>query len=305
MPPWRGAALPWAEYGRRLPTSRLKSTARRADSHSVISAAKVLDRGRLLLGLLLVAPFVAVVPTGARSSGDSTAAQGGGQWSATSTPNPIKAITDPKDVVDALTQQTIEGLKVITADGKTRQEVIEAATAASDAGEIGTEASSSKDAAAAPGEPPVAVPGIAQYPVAPDEIFTFPIVGGASFTNDWGGERPEGRSHQGIDLFARQSTPIVAPVDGVLYNVGWNRLGGWRLWIRDQWGNEYYFAHLSAFAPDMKDGLVVTRGTVIGFVGNTGDAKTTPPHLHLEIHPRGGDPIPPFPYVSTWARVGG
>jgi murein DD-endopeptidase MepM/ murein hydrolase activator NlpD len=164
-------------------------------------------------------------------------------------------------------------------------------------------ASATPAASPSEGPMPFAAPVVANYPTPATATHVFPVVSGASFSNDWGGPRPGGRSHQGIDLFAKTGTPIVAISDGTLFKVGWNRIGGWRFWLRDRWGNEFYHAHLSAFAPAAKEGAVVKAGTVVGFVGNTGDAKTTPPHLHFEIHPGGGDPIPPFSYVSAWPRL--
>ncbi len=275
-----------------------------------------MDRGRLLLGLMLVVPVAALVPTGGRlTATDASSKTGGPNWTATDQPNPIKAITDPKDVVAALTNRTVDGIKVVTGD-QTRQETLDAAQAASDAGEVGSDTASPNAPAngptkastpspsKAPGPVPVAQPAITNYPAPPGATFVFPLAGAASFTNDWGGARPGGRVHRGIDLFAKAATPVLAEVDGTVFNVGWNDAGGWRYWIRDQWGNEYYHAHLSAFAPAAKEGARVTAGTVLGFVGNTGDAKSTPPHLHLEIHPVGGDAIPPFDYVSGWQRVG-
>ncbi len=134
--------------------------------------------------------------------------------------------------------------------------------------------------------------------------YLFPIAGATTFTNDWLYPRPGGRSHQGIDLFATRGTPVVAVADGSLYNVGYNGLGGWRLWVRDRAGNAFYYAHLSAYSPAAVEGASVTRGTVLGYVGDSGDARGTPPHLHFEIHPGGGSPVPPFAIVSGWPRAG-
>ncbi len=153
------------------------------------------------------------------------------------------------------------------------------------------------------GPMPISTPLTAAYPMPQGATHIFPIVDGGSFSNDWGGPRPGGRRHQGIDMFATTGTPVVAVSDGTLFRVGWNSVGGWRFWLRDRWGNEFYHAHLSAFAPAAKEGATVRAGTVIGFVGNSGDARTTPPHVHFEIHPTGGDAIPPFPYVSARPRV--
>ena len=134
--------------------------------------------------------------------------------------------------------------------------------------------------------------------------YLFPVAGPARFSDDWLAARPGGRAHEGIDLFASAGTPIVAVADGSLYNVGYNGLGGWRLWVRDRSGNGFYYAHLSAYSPAAVEGASVTRGTVLGYVGDSGDAKGTSPHVHFEIHPGGGGPVPPYPIVTGWPRPG-
>ncbi len=138
----------------------------------------------------------------------------------------------------------------------------------------------------------------------PQGDYLFPVAGATTFTNDWGFARPGGRSHEGIDLFAARGTPVVAVADGTLFNVGWNGLGGWRLWVRDTAGNGFYYAHLDAYSPAAREGASVTRGTVLGYVGDSGDARGTSPHLHFEIHPGGGGPVPPYPIVTGWPRAG-
>ena len=80
---------------------------------------------------------------------------------------------------------------------------------------------------------------------------------------------------------------MLAVAGGTIFSVGWNDIGGNRLWLRDTKGNEFYYAHLSAFSTLAVNGAQVQAGDVIGFVGNTGDAAGTPPHLHFEIHPVG------------------
>jgi len=130
--------------------------------------------------------------------------------------------------------------------------------------------------------------------------FLFPVVGGARFSDDFGGPRADTGFHQGIDLFAANGTPLVALHDGTLFNVGWNRLGGHRLWLDDGRGNLFYYAHLSGYAPLARDGATVHAGDVIGFMGDSGDAAGTPFHLHLEIHPAGRWAVPPIEYVRQW-----
>lgn len=153
----------------------------------------------------------------------------------------------------------------------------------------------------------VAATGSASAP-APSAIpagdYVFPVAGPNNFTDDWLFPRPGGRYHQGIDLFAARGTPIVAIADGTLSRVGWNTLGGWRLWLRDTNGTEYYYAHFDSFAPAAREGASVSKGTVLGYNGDSGSARGTSPHLHLQIHPGGGGPVRPWPYVTSWPRPG-
>ena len=113
----------------------------------------------------------------------------------------------------------------------------------------------------------------------------FPVYGQAWYSDSFGSPRADTGWHHGIDIFAPIGTPILAVAKGTLFQVGWNNLGGNRLWLRDTDGNEFYYAHLSAYSPLAVNGLQVKAGAVLGFVGNSGDAITTPPHLHFEAHP--------------------
>ncbi|MGH7358423.1 MAG: choice-of-anchor P family protein [Candidatus Rokuibacteriota bacterium] len=138
--------------------------------------------------------------------------------------------------------------------------------------------------------------------------YVFPIYGPASTSDSFGAPRTT-TWHHGNDIFAPLGAPILAVADGTLVRVGWNDVGGNRFWLRDGAGNEFYYAHLSAFSPLAQEGAQVQAGDVIGFVGTTGDAAGTPPHLHFEIHPRellwmGYDgAIDPYPYLQAWLRV--
>jgi peptidase M23-like protein len=102
---------------------------------------------------------------------------------------------------------------------------------------------------------------------------------------------------------------VLAAAKGVVFSVGWTTLGGKRLWLADRQGNQFYYAHLSAYSPLAVNGARVNAGDVLGFVGNTGDAITTPYHLHFEIHPvsllgKGYDGvIDPTPYLMAWEHL--
>ncbi|HET7571337.1 MAG TPA: peptidoglycan DD-metalloendopeptidase family protein [Gaiellaceae bacterium] len=116
----------------------------------------------------------------------------------------------------------------------------------------------------------------------------FPVAHGASWGDSYGGPRSDIANgwHHGDDLFAPLGTPVLAVATGTLSLVGWNQLGGWRLWLEDAAGNEYYYAHLAAYSRWILHHPHVRKGQVLGFLGRTGDAFTTPPHLHFEIHPK-------------------
>ncbi|MEX2232777.1 MAG: M23 family metallopeptidase [Cyclobacteriaceae bacterium] len=108
----------------------------------------------------------------------------------------------------------------------------------------------------------------------------------------YGASRDNGkRLHEGVDIFATKGTPVIAPTDGVISHVGKSSLGGKVVWMKDiKRGHSYYFAHLDSQM--VKQGMRVYQGHVLGLVGNTGNAKKTPPHLHFAIYQSGSkDPL--------------
>lgn len=160
-------------------------------------------------------------------------------------------------------------------------------------------------------DPPAAGQALPPIVAAPDlgrasasaGVNVFPVFGSnPSYTDDYAAPRAGTGWHHGTDIFAPTGTPVLAVADGELYKVGVNTLGGNRLWLRDGAGNTYYYAHLSAYAANVADGTRVRAGQVIAFVGNTGQAITTPPHLHFEIHPGDGASINPYPYLRAWQK---
>jgi murein DD-endopeptidase MepM/ murein hydrolase activator NlpD len=130
--------------------------------------------------------------------------------------------------------------------------------------------------------------------------FAFPVYAtDASVADDFGAARQIG-AHQGNDVFAAFGAPVLAVADGELSKVGTLPISGNRLWLTSDAGDEFFYAHLSAFSPAAVNGRRVKAGQVIGFTGNTGDAEPTPPHVHFEIHPGGGDAIDPHPILLAW-----
>lgn len=113
---------------------------------------------------------------------------------------------------------------------------------------------------------------------------------------------PDEHWHEGIDIFAPAGTPLVAAERGVITRIGSGRFGGLTVWIKGESGADWYYAHLQSHASGIHEGTVVEAGDLVGSVGNTGNAVGTPPHLHLEIHPGGGDPVNPYPLLSVIAE---
>jgi murein DD-endopeptidase MepM/ murein hydrolase activator NlpD len=130
-------------------------------------------------------------------------------------------------------------------------------------------------------------------------LFPVPSVAVSAVQSGFGAARDGGaRRHEGIDIFARRGTPVVAAAGGWVTGSTTNRLGGNVVWI---WsparGIRTYYAHLDRQA--VTPGTRVHAGEVIGYVGNTGNARTTPPHLHFGVYRALGGAADPVPYVCN------
>lgn len=115
----------------------------------------------------------------------------------------------------------------------------------------------------------------------------FPVAGFSWFTDDFMFPRyaPVPHLHEGTDIFADMGTPIVASEPGTVAAMATTSIGGNSLWMVGESLTTYYYSHLIGFAEGLQVGQRVEGGSVIGYVGNTGNAITTPPHVHFEVHP--------------------
>ncbi|MFA6511906.1 MAG: VCBS repeat domain-containing M23 family metallopeptidase [Patescibacteria group bacterium] len=138
----------------------------------------------------------------------------------------------------------------------------------------------------------------------------FPVFGPVSYSNDFGAPRSGGRTHEGNDIFAEKMRPLLAAVSG---RVQWATFPeasyGWGVEIKNADGWSYRYLHINndtpgtddglgggrnAFVPGVMDGAQVKAGQMLGYIGDSGNAETTPPHLHFEIRMPDGTPINPY-----------
>ena len=147
----------------------------------------------------------------------------------------------------------------------------------------------------------------------------FPIAGTVAFSNDFGAARYSG-SHQGNDLMADRRTVAVAAEAGKVKYWTSSTAAGCMLYLYGKSGTTYLYIHLNndvtkgndnrgncvpgmAYAPGLRDGATVQAGQAIGYVGNSGDADQTAPHLHFEVHPNDGGAVNPYPYLMKAERL--
>lgn len=133
----------------------------------------------------------------------------------------------------------------------------------------------------------------------PDRKLAMPLedVSKRQIADTWHAPRGTGRLHEGQDIFAQKGTPILSATSGLVYNIGENNLGGQTVSVIGSGGRVYYYAHLEKYAPGLEVGDRVTTRTVLGYVGTTGNAQGTPPHLHFGIYTSSGA-INPLPLLT-------
>ena len=162
------------------------------------------------------------------------------------------------------------------------------------------------------------VAGRAGAAQAPGQIL-FPVVGSASYADDFGDPRGQGR-HEGNDILADRGAPVVAVEAGKVEFWTTSSRAGCMLYLYGRSGTTYLYVHLNndltdgndnrgscapgvAFAPGLRSGAKVRAGQLVGFVGDSGDANGIHPHLHFELHPHDGAAVSPFRWLEAADRL--
>ena len=143
-------------------------------------------------------------------------------------------------------------------------------------------------------EPPTST----TQPPPPTASMVCPVNGAVAFTDTWGDPRSGGRSHKGVDMIAARGTPVVAIEAGTVKRMRNGGLGGITVTFTGAGGDEYYYAHLDGWASGLSVGQSLDVGGLLGYVGSTGNAQYTVPHLHFEWAPGGGSAVNPYPLVA-------
>ncbi len=131
------------------------------------------------------------------------------------------------------------------------------------------------------------------------QISVFPSQGRCSFADTWQQSRPGGRQHEGVDIMGVKGLALYAVIDGTITKMygADAALSGNALRLTASDGTYFFYAHLDSFAPGLAVGSVVKAGQIVGYMGSTGFAGS--PHLHFEVHPKGGAPVSPYPIVKA------
>jgi murein DD-endopeptidase MepM/ murein hydrolase activator NlpD len=137
------------------------------------------------------------------------------------------------------------------------------------------------------------------YTQQPDTKLAMPLedVSKNGIADTWQAPRGVGRRHEGQDIFAPRGTPVLSATNGYVLKIGENSLGGQTVSVISSGGRVYYYAHLDRYAKGIEVGDRVTTRTVLGYVGTTGNAQGTPPHLHFGVYTMTGA-INPLPLLT-------
>ncbi len=148
-------------------------------------------------------------------------------------------------------------------------------------------------------QPEIEAIGNFKHQIVTSPSFAFPVSGkdNTAIQSYWGADRDGGsRSHEGVDIFAKRGTPVIAVTEGRISSTGNKGLGGKQVWLRTGvFGKSLYYAHLDSVLT--RTGTKVSVGDTLGLVGNTGNARTTKPHLHFGIYESGTGAINPLPFI--------
>src|SRR2546423_8705200 len=138
------------------------------------------------------------------------------------------------------------------------------------------------------------------YAKSPDQSLEIPVQGviKRQIADTWHVPRAGDRLHEGQDIFAKRGTPVLSATDGYIVRIGENSLGGQTVSVLGAGGRIYYYAHLDSYAPNIATGDHVTPQSILGYVGNTGNAAGGPTHLHFAVYELASAAVNPLPLLT-------
>lgn len=147
--------------------------------------------------------------------------------------------------------------------------------------------------------PPSTVQELQRMPLKSNLPIPVQNIRAKHLSDTWGASRSQGRRHEGIDIMAPRGTKVYSTTDGLIADLRDNNLGGKVIWVLGPSGSWHYYAHLNEHKRGLSVGDFVKKGDLIGYVGNTGNARHTAPHLHYGIYlaGKGRGAVNPFPYL--------
>lgn len=140
----------------------------------------------------------------------------------------------------------------------------------------------------------------AVYPMVIPVLFGVEV---GDLYQSYGDPRSGGRLHEGEDIMAMKGTPVISPTDAVVKRTGWYEGAGNNVYTANPGGETFVYMHLDRIGEGVVEGAVLKKGSLIGYVGNTGNASSTAPHLHFEVHNSDGVPTSAYPRLTVEASL--
>jgi murein DD-endopeptidase MepM/ murein hydrolase activator NlpD len=280
------------------PRSRVRRGRRAACALLIAASAPLCAPGLVATAAGQAAPPATTAPAATSTAPATTAPATGAAVQQAAAPTKL-AVGDIGPAVEALQEKLLERGEALTVDGEfgpMTKAAVERAQRQLNLPVTGIADQATLDALGVVVPPPMVCTAPDGVPAKGGKYLRiFPVAGEHNYSNDFGAPRHQG-THEGIDILSPRGTPAVAVANGFIKRMTRDEtgLGGIWIWLEDDDGNTYYYAHLDSILKGIEPNTKVTIGQQLATVGNTGDARFGATHLHFEIHPHDGGAVNPY-----------